>query len=54
LDNLQWIDAASLSILRIALADGDLRNLIFVGFYQSDEVGDDHKVAEWMREIAPQ
>lgn len=41
-DDLQWADGATLSLLRVLLADPDLKYLLLVGSYRSNEVTDAH------------
>lgn len=46
LDDLQWADSASLSLLRTLLADDGLGYVHVVGAYRDTEVTDDHPVAQ--------
>ena len=53
LDDLQWLDRATLDLLDRLLADGGLCHLLLVGAYRSDEVGAGHPLSaliERMRE----
>jgi len=45
LDDLQWIDAASLEFLSVLLESPDTRNLLLLGAYRSNEVSESHPVA---------
>ena len=42
LDDLQWVDAASLALLSHVLTDRDTKNVLFVGAYRDKEVGPEH------------
>jgi predicted ATPase len=42
LDDLQWLDAASLELLEYLIADPDVRYLLLVGAYRDNEVGPAH------------
>ncbi|CAM2146162.1 two-component system, LuxR family, sensor kinase FixL [Pararobbsia alpina] len=41
-DDLQWIDTATLDYLEYALVHSDLNHLLVIGAYRSDEVGPEH------------
>ena len=41
MDDLQWVDAASLALLTHVLTDPDTRNILFAGAYRDNEVGPD-------------
>ncbi|MGL6242289.1 trifunctional serine/threonine-protein kinase/ATP-binding protein/sensor histidine kinase [Pseudomonas sp.] len=42
LDDLQWLDAATLDLLEDLLTSSDVRHLMLVGAYRSNEVDDSH------------
>ena len=42
LDDLQWVDSASLRLVERALTDGETRHLVVVGAYRDNEVDDSH------------
>lgn len=42
LDDLQWIDAASLAILEQWIADSSLRHILLIGAYRDKEVNEEH------------
>jgi PAS domain S-box-containing protein len=42
LDDLQWLDAATLDVLEDLLVQGDLAHLLVVGAYRDNEVGPTH------------
>jgi PAS domain S-box-containing protein len=42
LDDLQWLDAATLRILNGLLTEGEVRHLLLVGAYRDNEVGPGH------------
>lgn len=51
IDDLQWADAATRSLLRVLLADPDLKHLLLVGSYRSNEVTDAHPLALALEEL---
>src|SRR6202044_2015573 len=42
LDDLQWLDAATLDLIEDLLAQGDIRHLLLIGAYRDNEVGSAH------------
>ena len=42
LDDLQWVDAASLELIRALLADPDLNHFLLIGAYRDNEVDATH------------
>jgi PAS domain S-box-containing protein len=42
LDDLQWLDAATLDLLEILLTQGDVQHLLLIGAYRDNEVDDAH------------
>ncbi|MBW8900165.1 MAG: response regulator, partial [Massilia sp.] len=42
LDDLQWLDAATLRVLHDLITEEDVRHLLLVGAYRDNEVGTDH------------
>ena len=42
LDDLQWIDPASLNLIRTLITDPETRHLLIIGAYRDNEVGPDH------------
>ena len=42
MDDLQWVDTASLDLLAHVLSNPNIRNIFFVGAYRDNEVGPDH------------
>ena len=42
LDDLQWMDAATLKVLEYLVAEPDVRHVIFIGAYRDNEVGLSH------------
>jgi PAS domain S-box-containing protein len=42
LDDLQWLDAATLRVLHDLVTDEDVRHLLLVGAYRNNEVGPEH------------
>ncbi|WAS89871.1 AAA family ATPase [Nannocystis punicea] len=51
LDDLQWIDAASLGLLRDLLADDSLEALFFCGAYRDNEVSPGHPFLLALRDV---
>ncbi|MBK1842687.1 AAA family ATPase [Azospirillum sp. YIM B02556] len=51
LDDLQWLDRATLDLLDRLVADGGIGHLLLVGAYRGDEVGADHPLTVLMRRI---
>ena len=49
LDDLQWLDAATLDLLEYLLTQADLHNLLLIGAYRDDEVTPTHPL---MRRVA--
>ena len=50
-DDLQWIDGATLDLLEDLLVRADLRHVLLVGSYRSNEVGPDHPLARKLEAI---
>ncbi len=46
LDDLQWLDPASLQLLAFILTESDLRHLLLIGAYRDNEVLPDHPLAQ--------
>ncbi|CAB9528384.1 Transcriptional regulator [Seminavis robusta] len=51
LDDLQWAQTESLELLRAILTDSTINNFLFVGGYRSQEVLQNHPLAEMMDEM---
>ncbi|WP_437625970.1 AAA family ATPase [Sorangium sp. So ce1151] len=51
LDDLQWIDAASLGLLRALVADDSLEALFFCGAYRDNEVSPGHPFVRAIEEL---
>ncbi|HTV28988.1 MAG TPA: AAA family ATPase [Xanthobacteraceae bacterium] len=51
LDDLQWLDAATLDLIEDVLTRSDLQQLILIGAYRSNEVGDDHPLRRKLNAI---
>jgi len=49
LDDLQWADTPSLSLLESLLASPDTKNLLVIGAYRDNEVGEDHPLRASLR-----
>lgn len=51
LDDLQWADHASLSLLEKLLTDSQIRYFCFIGAYRENEIADTHPLAELIRTL---
>lgn len=51
LDDLQWADAASLGLLQLLMTAPDIRNLLIIGAYRDQEVGETHPLAATLEAI---
>ena len=52
LDDLQWADLGSLELLEVLITDRDNPNLMIIGSYRSNEVGDGHPLAKTIRDLS--
>jgi PAS domain S-box-containing protein len=51
LDDLQWLDAATLELLEYLIADPDVRHLMLVGAYRDNEVSSSHPLTQTLAAI---
>jgi PAS domain S-box-containing protein len=51
LDDLQWLDAATLELLVHLMSDPDVRHLMLVGAYRDNEVNSSHPLMRTLEEI---
>ena len=51
MDDLQWVDAASLALLSHVLTDAQTRNVLFVGAYRDNEVDATHPLETAVHEL---
>lgn len=51
LDDLQWLDAATLDLLEDLLTQAEVRNLLLIGAYRNNEVGADHPLMHTLARI---
>ena len=51
LDDLQWLDAATLELLENLAADQDVRHILLVGAYRDNEVGPAHPLMRTIEKI---
>ena len=51
LDDLQWLDAATLEILEYLIADPEVRHLMLVGAYRDNEVSPSHPLMRTLEAI---
>eukprot|EP00984_Skeletonema_dohrnii_P035124 scaffold34618_cov202-Skeletonema_dohrnii-CCMP3373.AAC.1 len=51
LDDLQWADGPSMELLLFLLANAQMKNLMFICAYRSNEVGMDHPFADIMTKV---
>ncbi|WP_051391017.1 trifunctional serine/threonine-protein kinase/ATP-binding protein/sensor histidine kinase [Paraburkholderia mimosarum] len=52
LDDLQWLDAATLDMLEVLLTRSDLQHLMLIGAYRDNEVIADHPLMRTLKAIA--
>ena len=52
LDDLQWADAASLTLIRLILSDSGPKDLVLLTAYRDNELGPDHPVQIMLDEVA--
>jgi PAS domain S-box-containing protein len=50
-DDLQWLDAATLDLMRFLMCDSGLAHLLLVGAYRDNEVDADHPLARTLEAI---
>lgn len=51
LDDLQWLDAASLDLMEDLLVEADVRHLLLVGAYRDNEVDEAHPLMQKLAQI---
>ena len=51
LDDLQWIDSASLRLLNLILKDKNIQYLYFIGAYRDNEVGEGHPLVISIQDV---
>ena len=51
LDDLQWLDNATLDLLESLLVQGDLRHLLLIGAYRDNEVDRDHPLSQRLKAL---
>lgn len=51
LDDLQWLDSATLQFLRQVLTDGELAHLLLIGAYRDNEIGPAHPLTAMLDDI---
>jgi predicted ATPase len=51
IDDLQWLDAATLQLLEYLLVESDTRHLLLVGAYRNNEVGAEHPLTRTLNVI---
>jgi predicted ATPase/signal transduction histidine kinase len=51
LDDLQWLDSATLELLRYLITEADVRYLLFLGAYRDNEVSSSHPAAQMLAEV---
>jgi len=51
LDDLQWLDAATLDLLEHLVANPDVRHLLLVGAYRDNEVGPSHLLRHTLEDV---
>ena len=51
LDDMQWLDAATLQLLEHVVAQGEIGHLLIIGAYRDNEVGSDHPLSKMLGRI---
>src|SRR5262249_38773930 len=51
LDDLQWLDTATLDLLQHLLLQGEVKSLLLVGAYRDNEVGPEHPLLHCLHAI---
>ncbi|MFZ2633632.1 MAG: AAA family ATPase [Desulfosalsimonadaceae bacterium] len=51
-DDLQWADAASLSLIRLLSTAPEIHHLLIIGAYRDNEVNDDHPLIQVTHDVA--
>jgi predicted ATPase/signal transduction histidine kinase len=51
IDDLQWLDVATLHLLQRLITDPDARNLLLIGAYRDNEVGSSHPLQETLASV---
>ncbi len=51
LDDMQWIDTASIQLLTLLLQDPDLSHLLVIGAYRDNEVDESHRLIKGVAEL---
>jgi predicted ATPase len=51
LDDLQWLDAATLNLMEHLVAQPEVRHLLLIGAYRDNEVGAGHPLARMLAAI---
>ncbi|MBC7839957.1 MAG: AAA family ATPase, partial [Nitrospiraceae bacterium] len=51
LDDLQWLDAATLALMEDLLMQSDLKHLLLIGAYRDNEVGPTHPLLRTLRDM---
>ena len=51
LDDMQWLDAATLELLEHVVTEGEIGHLLIIGAYRDNEVGFDHALSKMLGRI---
>ncbi len=51
LDNMQWVDSASVSFLQRFASSTDLHHVLLIGAYRTNEVTEDHPLSESLKQL---
>ncbi|HUX85296.1 MAG TPA: AAA family ATPase, partial [Chitinophagaceae bacterium] len=54
LDDLQWVDTSSLNLIGVILQDREIRNLLVIGAFRSNEVDEGHPLKRKIGELRQQ
>ena len=50
-DNFQWVDSASLNMIKTLMGDPELNYVLFIGAFRSNEVSDTHPLTLWINDM---
>jgi len=51
LDDLQWVDSASLKLIKLIMTDPEVKHLFLIGAYRNNQVSADHRLMLTLKEL---
>lgn len=51
LDDLQWVDSASLKLIKLIMTDPEIKHLFLIGAYRDNQVSADHRLILTLKEL---